>query len=40
VAENVQGGEIPDCGHWIPEEKPEELLRELLAFFQSNANHY
>jgi len=40
VAENVEGGEIPDCGHWIPEEKPEELLRELLAFFQSNANHY
>jgi pimeloyl-ACP methyl ester carboxylesterase len=33
VAENVRGGEIVDCGHWIPEEKPEELVQELLAFF-------
>jgi len=33
VAENVRGGEIADCGHWIPEEKPEELLQELLTFF-------
>ena len=33
VAENVRGGEIADCGHWIPEEKPEELLQELFSFF-------
>ncbi len=33
VAENVRGSEIADCGHWIPEEKPEELAQELLAFF-------
>ena len=33
VAEDVRGGEVPDCGHWIPEEQPEFLLRELLSFF-------
>jgi pimeloyl-ACP methyl ester carboxylesterase len=30
----VEGGSIADCGHFIPEEKPEELarcLREFLA---------
>ena len=24
---------IEDCGHWVPEEKPEELARRLLEFF-------
>jgi len=23
---------IEECGHWIPEEKPAELLAELRAF--------
>ena len=34
VATHAEGGSIPDCGHFIPEEKPEELaklLREFLA---------
>ena len=35
VAENVEGGVIEGAGHWIPEEKPEELLKRLLAFFGS-----
>ncbi|MSO90543.1 MAG: alpha/beta fold hydrolase [Acetobacteraceae bacterium] len=33
LATNVQGGVIERCGHWMPEEQPEELARRLLAFF-------
>lgn len=33
VAENVRGGVIEHCGHWIAEEQPEELARQLLSFF-------
>ena len=33
VAEHVSGGIIPQCGHYIAEEQPEELLRQLNAFF-------
>jgi len=33
VVENVQGGVVPDCGHFIPEEQPEELVRLLTAFW-------
>ncbi len=34
MAVNVQGGVIENCGHWMPEEQPDELLRRLLAFFK------
>ena len=33
VAEDVRGGIVADCGHWIPEEKPDILCDELLRFF-------
>ena len=33
VAENVRGGIVRDCGHWIAEEQPEFLVEQLLAFF-------
>lgn len=33
VARNATGGVVQDCGHFIPEEKPAELARRLLAFF-------
>ncbi|MFO1028829.1 MAG: alpha/beta fold hydrolase [Acetobacteraceae bacterium] len=33
LAVDVRGGVIANCGHWMPEEQPEELLRHLLAFF-------
>ena len=33
MATDVQGGVIENCGHWMPEEQPEELLRRLRAFF-------
>jgi len=33
VAENVEGGVVEEATHWVPEEKPEELLRRLITFF-------
>jgi pimeloyl-ACP methyl ester carboxylesterase len=33
VAENVQGGEIKECGHFIAEEKPEFTIQQALEFF-------
>ncbi len=36
VATNVQGGVVENCGHWMPEEQPAELLQRLLAFFGSD----
>jgi pimeloyl-ACP methyl ester carboxylesterase len=33
VAENVGGGTIPNCGHYVPEEAPDFLAKELLRFF-------
>jgi pimeloyl-ACP methyl ester carboxylesterase len=33
VAVDVRGGAIPDCGHWIPDERPEWLAEELRGFF-------
>ncbi len=32
VADNVQSLVIPDCGHWLAEQAPEELLAALTAF--------
>ena len=33
VAEDVRGGVLEDCGHWIPEERPGWVVEQLLAFF-------
>ena len=33
IALNVQGGALPDCGHFIPEEQPTLLAERLLRFF-------
>jgi hypothetical protein len=33
VAEHVSGGIIPQCGHYIAEEQPAELLRHLTTFY-------
>jgi pimeloyl-ACP methyl ester carboxylesterase len=38
VATDVTTDVIPNCGHWIAEEKPTELLSRLLAFFDAGAN--
>ncbi|MBW2561949.1 MAG: alpha/beta hydrolase [Deltaproteobacteria bacterium] len=40
VADQVDGGSVPDCGHFIPEEKPAELaqlLRDFLINSRSKA---
>lgn len=34
IAENVRGGMVPFCGHYIPEERPEYLADQLLKFFR------
>jgi pimeloyl-ACP methyl ester carboxylesterase len=36
VAENVTGGVIADCGHYIAEEQPAVLLEKLKVFFELN----
>jgi pimeloyl-ACP methyl ester carboxylesterase len=33
IADDVQGGTLPDCGHFIPEEQPALLAARLLEFF-------
>jgi pimeloyl-ACP methyl ester carboxylesterase len=33
VAEEVRGGVIPQCGHWVAEERPDYLLDQLASFF-------
>ncbi|WP_052732741.1 alpha/beta fold hydrolase [Hymenobacter terrenus] len=38
VAENVEGGIIPNCGHMVAEEAPEFLTEALLRFFQRTAS--
>ncbi|MCH2492393.1 MAG: alpha/beta hydrolase [Gammaproteobacteria bacterium] len=32
VAHQVEGGQIENSGHWIPEEQPVEVTRQLLQF--------
>jgi len=33
VALDVRGGVVEGCGHWIPEERPEWVVQQLLTFF-------
>jgi len=35
VAEDVRGVVVPECGHWVAEERPGYLIDQLLAFFSS-----
>lgn len=37
VANDVRGGVAEGCGHWIPEERPEWVVEQLLAFFGEEA---
>ena len=38
VATDVRGGEVPECGHFIPEERPDVTIERLLAFFGEGAD--
>jgi pimeloyl-ACP methyl ester carboxylesterase len=33
LATDVRGGVVPDSGHWIPEEQPEFVVKQLTSFF-------
>ena len=33
AADDVSGGSLPGCGHYLPEECPDEVLRAVLPFF-------
>ena len=35
VADNVRKDMVPDCGHYIPEERPDYLSKQILSFFGS-----
>ena len=37
IADDVRGGAVPDCGHFIPEEQPALLAEKLLAFLPLGA---
>jgi pimeloyl-ACP methyl ester carboxylesterase len=37
VADDVRGGIVPDCGHYIPEERADYLIQQLLTFFATAA---
>lgn len=37
VAVDVRGGVIENCGHFVPEEQPEELAQRLMAFFNESS---
>jgi pimeloyl-ACP methyl ester carboxylesterase len=39
VAEHVEGGSIADCGHFVPEERPEEIVRYVLALTAQFVQH-
>lgn len=36
VSENVRNQIVPRAGHWIPDERPDFLIEQLLAFFSSD----
>lgn len=36
LGNDVHGVVIPDCGHWIPQERPHQLLAQLQSFFEDH----
>jgi pimeloyl-ACP methyl ester carboxylesterase len=36
VAADVRGDVVDRCGHWIPDERPDYLLEQLLTFFSED----
>jgi len=31
VAQDVEGGLVPNCGHFLPEECPDEVVKHVLS---------
>jgi len=38
MAQNVTGIKIPLSGHWIPEEQPQFVIKQLAKFFGGSSN--
>lgn len=38
LPQNVTGIKVPLSGHWIPEEQPDFVIKELANFFSSGSN--
>jgi pimeloyl-ACP methyl ester carboxylesterase len=36
LCEDIRGGVIKDCGHYIPEEQPEALAANMIEFFEQD----
>ncbi|RSB61504.1 alpha/beta hydrolase [Rhizobium pisi] len=36
IGDHVEGGALPGCGHFLPEECPDEFTNSVLAFWQKN----
>jgi len=39
LAENVTGVTVPLSGHWIPEEQPDFVTKQLINFFGNNTTN-
>jgi pimeloyl-ACP methyl ester carboxylesterase len=37
MAENINGTIVPFSGHWIPEEQPDFVIKQLVNFFGGNS---
>ena len=36
LANNVEGFAVKECGHFVPEEQPETVLKAMLEFIEKN----
>ena len=39
VAQDVRGGVVKDCGHYMPEEFPDRVSEELIYFFATDQEY-
>ena len=39
LAQNVQGITVPNSGHFIPEEQPDFVIKQLANFFGNNTTN-
>ena len=37
LAAHIEGTAIPECGHFVPEEQPERVLKEMLPFMERHS---
>ncbi|WP_280542322.1 alpha/beta hydrolase [Chromohalobacter sp. 11-W] len=38
LANHIEGGIVRNCGHYMPEEQPEEIGKRMIEFFKSDEN--